>query len=65
MALIFWKNKILRYTFIFLSVFFGVIVLLGHIHYSIDVLAAFFITYTIWHISEKLFKKELEYFNNN
>jgi membrane-associated phospholipid phosphatase len=64
MALIFWKNKLLRYSFLFLSVFFGLIVLLGHIHYSIDVLSAFFITYTIWHVSEKLFPKDLQIFKS-
>lgn len=64
MSLIFWQNKILRYTFLFLSIFFGIIVLLGHIHYSIDVLAAFFITYTIHDISKYLFKKDLIYFRN-
>ncbi|HEV8666693.1 MAG TPA: phosphatase PAP2-related protein, partial [Candidatus Paceibacterota bacterium] len=45
MALIFWQDKVLRYIFLTWSVFFGIIVLLGHLHYSIDVLSAFFITY--------------------
>jgi len=48
--------------FIFLSISFGVIVLLGHLHYSIDVLAAFFITYTIRHINEILRTKDKAYF---
>jgi hypothetical protein len=55
MALMFWDDKILRYIFLTWSVFFGVIVLLGHLHYSIDVLSAFFITYAIYHISLYLF----------
>jgi membrane-associated phospholipid phosphatase len=63
MALIFWKNKLLRYIFLFLSGFFGIIALLGHYHYSIDVLAAFFITFGIYNICIKLFKKDYEYFN--
>ena len=58
MALIFWNNKFLRILFIFTSIFFGVIVLLGHLHYSIDVLGAFFITYTIYHIATQIFKKD-------
>jgi len=55
MALIFWDNKVLRYIFIIWSLFFAVIVLLGHLHYSIDVLSAFFITYTIYRICVWLF----------
>lgn len=62
MGLIFWKYKILRYIFLILSVFFGVIVLLGHLHYSIDVLAAFFITYTIHDICIYIFAEDRRYF---
>jgi len=58
MALIFWQNKILRYVFFISSFIFGTIVLMGHLHYSIDVLSAFFITYAIFHISIFLFKKD-------
>jgi hypothetical protein len=41
---------------------FGVIVLLSHLHYSIDVFAAFFITYSIYHIALKLFDRDYEFF---
>jgi hypothetical protein len=58
MALVFWQNKILRYVFLISSTVFGVVVLMGHIHYSIDVLGAFFITYTIFHMALFLFKKD-------
>jgi membrane-associated phospholipid phosphatase len=61
-ALIFGKNKRLFVLFTAAAVFFGVIVLLAHLHYSIDVLAAFFITYTIYHITSWLFKKDKEMF---
>ncbi|MFZ2072573.1 MAG: phosphatase PAP2-related protein [Minisyncoccia bacterium] len=62
MALIFWQNKILRYIFLVLSFIFGTIVLMGHLHYSIDVLSAFFITYTIFYIAIFLFKKDRDIF---
>jgi hypothetical protein len=37
---------------------------LAHLHYSIDVLSAFFITYTISHIACVFFKKDLLLFRN-
>jgi hypothetical protein len=58
MALVFWRERSLRYIFFAWSIFFGVIVLLGHIHYSIDVLSAFFITYTIYNIASFFFPNE-------
>lgn len=63
MALVFWRQKHLRYLFIVWSVGFGITSLLGHLHYTIDVLSAFFITYTIFHIAEVMFKKERELFH--
>lgn len=62
LALIFWENKLLRYIFLASSVLFAVVVLMGHLHYSIDVFAAYFITYTIFHIGERLFKKDRRLF---
>ncbi len=64
MALIFWKNRALRILFIAISIFFGIVVLLAHLHYSIDVLSAFFITYTIYHMALFFFKKDAEVFEN-
>lgn len=58
MALIFWRDKIARYVFIAVSVFFGFVVLLGHLHYSIDVFAAYFITYGVADIAKVFFVKD-------
>ncbi len=62
LALIFWDNIRLRIFFIISALIFGTVVLLGHVHYTIDVLSAFFITYTIYHISGKIFYKDKEIF---
>jgi membrane-associated phospholipid phosphatase len=61
-ALIFWDHKYIRYLFLLASVVFGVIVLLSHLHYSIDVFAAFFITYSIYHIALKFFHLDYSFF---
>lgn len=62
LALIFWHVKPLRYTFILWSIFFAIIVLLGHLHYSIDVMSAFFITFTIFHVCEYAFAEYRQLF---
>ena len=61
-ALAFWNEPKIRFFFLGTSLFFGVIVLLGHLHYSIDVLSAFFITYAIYHIAIWLFPKQYALF---
>jgi hypothetical protein len=65
LALIFWREKIWRYFFLGVSVFFGMSVLLAHVHYSIDVFAAPFITYSILHIAEKLFPRDYALINGD
>jgi len=58
LALIFWEHKTERTIFLSFSILFAIVVLLGHIHYSIDVLSAYFITFSIFQICKILFKKE-------
>ena len=62
-ALIMWDRKYIRYICLASSVIFGVVVLLGHLHYSIDVFGAFFITYSIYHMSIYFFKKDFTLMN--
>ena len=60
MALIFWEHKLIRTICLTASAVFAVSVLLGHLHYSIDVFAAYFITYSIFVISQKFFFKDYQ-----
>jgi hypothetical protein len=61
LAFIFWDDKKLRYLFLLTSVVFGAAMLLAHLHYTIDVLGAFFITPTIFRISQNLFRRDYAY----
>lgn len=54
-ALINWQTPKLRALFLATSIFFGIAVLMGHLHYSIDVFAAYFVTYGVFKIAQKLF----------
>jgi hypothetical protein len=58
MALIFWDEKCWRYLYFALSFIFGISVLLAHVHYTIDVLAAPYIAYTIFKMAQYLFKED-------
>ncbi len=55
MALIFWQEKFWRRVFLLATMVFAATVLLTHVHYSIDVFAAPFITYGIFRIAGNLF----------
>jgi hypothetical protein len=65
MALIFWDDLRLRIIFIISSIIFGISVLLGHLHYSIDVFAAYFITYTIFEMAKNIFAKDYNSLQSN
>lgn len=58
MALIFYNDSFWRKMFFTTSLIFGISVIIAHMHYSIDVFAAPFITYNIYTIAEKIFKKD-------
>lgn len=57
-ALIFWDRPLARNVLLLLSLVFAVAVLLAHIHYSIDVFAAPFMTYGIFKIAQRLFQRD-------
>ena len=58
MALIFWDRDGWRRFFIAATVVFGAAVLLAHVHYSIDVFAAPFMSYGIFAIASKFFPED-------
>jgi len=64
LGVMFWKKILLRYFFLFCTVAGGVIVILGHLHYSIDVFSALFISFGIYHISRFLFRKDFRVFSS-
>ena len=61
-AFVFWEDKKLRYLLIFLSVISGLASLFAKTHYSIDIFVVPFMVYSIFKISERIFKKDFEYF---
>ncbi|KUM24740.1 hypothetical protein AU467_06470 [Mesorhizobium loti] len=63
LALMFWKDPKLRLAFLGATALFGAAVLLGHLHYSIDVFAAFFISYGIHDLARFLFRRDWELFD--
>jgi hypothetical protein len=64
-ALAFWHLPQWRLFYLALTAFFGSIVLLGHYHYSIDVLAALFITHGVFQISCWLFGRDYALFRSS
>ena len=64
-ALAFWHIPQWRMFYLALTGFFGAVVLLGHYHYSIDVLAALFITHGVFQISCWLFGRDNALFRSS
>src|SRR5882672_2784215 len=64
-ALAFWHIPQWRMFYLALTGFFGLIVLLGHYHYSIDVLAALFITHGVFQMSCWLFGRDYALFRSS
>lgn len=62
MALAFWQFKKLRIFYLFVTVIFAASMLLGHLHYSIDVFGAFFITYSIYKMAQYFFAEDYRHF---
>ncbi len=65
MALLFWQNNLLKRIFIFSSIVAAIAVILGHLHYTIDVFSAFFISYGIYHIAREIFPKDYQLFTQS
>src|SRR4051812_4672330 len=64
-ALAFWHILPWRLFYLALTAYFGVVVLLGHYHYSIDVLAALFITHGVFLMSCWLFGRDYALFRSS
>jgi PAP2 superfamily C-terminal len=64
-ALAFWHIPQWRMFYLALTAFFGSVVLLGHYHYSIDVLAALFITHGVFQASCWLFGRDYALFRSS
>jgi ABC-type multidrug transport system fused ATPase/permease subunit len=60
MALIFWNKRFWRIAFLGLAVTFGIAVLFAHVHYTIDVLAAPYMSYGIFKMSQYFFKEDYD-----
>lgn len=58
LGLVFWHIKPLRYVFISISILFGISAVIGHYHYTIDVVAAPFFAYGVFVICKKIFKED-------
>ena len=58
LAIIFWHKKYLRWLFLACTLIGGTAVILGHLHYSIDVFSVLFISFGVFHIAKYLFPQD-------
>jgi hypothetical protein len=58
MSLIFWDERFWRYAYILLAIAFGIAVLFAHVHYTIDVLAAPYMSYGIFKMAQYFFPED-------
>ena len=63
-ALCFWHMPQWRFFYLAATAYFGAVVLLGHYHYSIDVVAALFITHGIFQIACWMFRQDFALFRS-
>ncbi len=61
-ALAYQQNRWLMSSFLAATVIGAISVILGHLHYSIDIFGAFFITYAIYHMATSFFKDDYNLF---
>jgi hypothetical protein len=52
-----FRHSPLRYVFLIGAIVMGIVVLAMHLHYSIDVFAAFFMTYCSYRMGQRLLRK--------
>ncbi len=52
-----FRHSRLRYVFLVGAIMMGIVVLAMHLHYSIDVFAAFFMTYCSYRMGQRLLRK--------
>jgi membrane-associated phospholipid phosphatase len=64
MAIIFWYKKYLKWLFLACTLIGGTAVIFGHLHYSIDVFSALFISFGIFHICKFLFPKDYKFIDS-
>lgn len=64
LAFLIFKETKLRWVFFWGSIVMGLAVLLMHVHYSIDVFAAFFIAYGTYAFSDRVFNRLTMRFRN-